>query len=179
MVNGLMHYIREAWRKPDMDTLRKRMVEWRAGGAVERVERPLRLDRAKALGYSAKPGFVVLRVKLMRGGRRRPVVNVGRRSKRKTNRLTLMMNYRGVAEQRASSKYPNLEVLNSYWIGEDGVYAFYEVIMVDPQHPQIKADRKMNWISKGSHKGRAFRGLTSAGRKSRGLRVKGRNKKNF
>ncbi len=177
MANGLMHYLREAWKKPDISVLRSRMIAWRRSNAVERVERPLRLDRAKALGYSAKPGFVVLRVRLMRGGRRRPVVNVGRRSKRKTNRLTLHMNYQGVAEQRAARKYQNLEVLNSYWVGEDGKYAYYEVILVDPNHPQIKADPKINWVSSSKNKGRAFRGLTSAGRKSRGLLVKGRKQK--
>ncbi len=178
MVNGLMHYIREAWKKPDATTLRKRMVGWRKECAVERLDKPLRLDRARSLGYKAKPGFVVVRVKFMRGGRRKPVINAGRRSKRNTNRKTLMMSYRGVAEQRAGRKYPNLEVLNSYWVGEDGIYGFYEVIMVDPSNPHIKADKQVGWISKGSHKGRALRGLTSAGKKSRGLRVKGRNRKN-
>ena len=111
----------------------------------------------------------------MRGGRRRPVQNVGRRSKRKTNRLVLKMSYQVVAEQRAASKYPNMEVLNSYWVGKDGQYYYYEVIMVDPHHPQILADRKLKWTASGKNKGRAFRGLTSAGKKSRGLRVHGRN----
>ena len=175
MSNGLMHYLREAWKKPDTVTLRNRMTLWRRAGAIEKMERPLRLDRAKAVGYSAKPGFTVLRVRLMRGGRRRPVLNVGRRSKRKTNRLVLKMSYQVVAEQRAAAKYPNMEVLNSYWVGKDGQYYYYEVIMVDPRHPQILADRKMKWITSGKNKGRAFRGLTSAGKKSRGLRVHGRN----
>ena len=38
----------------------------------------------------------------------------------------------------------------------------------------IKSDRKINWICDSTHKGRVFRGLTSAGRKSRGLRNKGK-----
>ena len=177
MANGLMHYIRKAWKKPDIVTLRKRMTEWRAADAIVRVERPLRLDRAKALGYSAKPGIVVLRVKLMRGGRRSPARKAGRRSKRKTNRLVLKMSYQGVAEQRAARKYPNLEVLNSYWVGKDGMYFYYEVIMVDPENPHIKADKKLNWVASGSNRNRVFRGLTSAGRRSRGLYVKGRDAK--
>lgn len=176
MVNGLMHYIREAWKKPDMPTLRARMVEWRKECVVERVDKPLRLDRARSLGYKAKPGFVVVRVRLMRGGRRNPVINAGRRSKRNTNKKVLRMSYQGVAEQRAARKYPNLIVLNSYWVGEEGINAFYEVILVDPTNPHIKKDKQMNWITKGSNKGRAFRGLTSAGKKSRGLRVQGRDR---
>ena len=173
-----MHYLREAWKKPDMEVLRSRMIEWRKSNAVVKVERPLRLDRARALGYRAKPGFVVVRVRLMRGGRRNPVINAGRRSKRNTNKKVLVMSYKGVAEQRASRKYPNMEVLNSYWIGEDGIYGFYEIILVDSSHPQIKNDRKIKWISSSKNKKRAFRGLTSSGKKSRGLRVKGRNKAN-
>ena len=62
MANGLMHYLREAWKKPDTVTLRRRMTEWRRGAAIEKMERPLRLDKAKAMGYSAKPGITVLRV---------------------------------------------------------------------------------------------------------------------
>ena len=112
----------------------------------------------------------------MRGGRRSPVKNKGRRSKRKTNFKILKMNYQGVAEQRAARKFNNMEVLNSYWIGQDGIYAFYEVILVDPSHPQIRSDKKINWVCDRANRGRAFRGLTSAGRKSRGLRAVGRNR---
>jgi len=176
MVNGLMHYIKQAWKKPDVTVLRQRMTEWRKEQVTTRVKKPLRLDRARALGYKAKPGFVIVRVRLKRGGRRNPLVNAGRRSKRNTNKKVLKMSYQGVAEQRAAKKYPNLTVLNSYWVGEEGINYFYEIIMVDPENPHIKNDKQINWISKGSNKGRSFRGLTSAGKKSRGLRVKGRKR---
>lgn len=66
-----------------------------------------------------------------------------------------------------------MEVLNSYWVGEDGKHKWYEVILVDPYHPAIKADPQLNWLCTGKHRGRAFRGLTSAGKKGRGLRNKG------
>jgi len=146
-------------------------IAWRRGNAITRVEKPLRLDRARALGYKAKPGFVVVRVKLMGGGRRRAAIKAGRRTKRMSNKLVLKMNYQAVAEQRAARKYRNLEVLNSYWIGEDGIYYFYEVILIDPSHPQIRNDPNFSWVC--NVKGRAFRGLTRAGRKGRGLRLKG------
>ena len=82
---------------------------------------------------------------------------------------------RRIAEERASKRYPNLEVLNSYWVGEDGKNKFFEVIMLDPHHPVIQADKKYNWISSGnSHKGRAERGKTSAGKRGRGLHNKGK-----
>jgi len=171
MAKGFYHYIGQAWKKPDAILMRKRMEEWRAGNAVVKVEKPLRLDRARILGYKAKPGFVVARVKLMRGGRRRPKRKGGRKSGKMTNKKTLLMNYQWVAEQRAAAKFNNLEVLNSYLIGKDGIYAFYEVILVDPSHPQIISDKDINWIC--SERGRVFHGKTSAAKKSRGLRARG------
>jgi large subunit ribosomal protein L15e len=177
MVKGFYHYIKQAWKKPDMKVIRERMIEWRASEAVTRVDKPLRLDRARGLGYKDKKGFVILRVRVVRGGHKRPKPNKGRRSKRQTVRKTLKMNYQWIAEQRANQKFRNLEVLNSYPIGKDGVYYFYEVILVDKERPEIKNDKKMKWISTPSHKGRVFRGLTSAARKSRGLRNKGKELK--
>jgi large subunit ribosomal protein L15e len=75
-----------------------------------------------------------------------------------------------IAEERAGKAYPNLEVLNSYWVGEDGQYKWFEVILVDPHHPSIKSDDSINWISDKSQKGRVHRGLTSSGQKMRGLK---------
>ncbi len=166
----MYHYIKQAWKKPDIQTLRERMIDWRKGNALVVVEKPLRLDRARTLGYKAKKGFVVVRVKIARGGRKRIRKGVkGRKSRKTTIRKTLKMSYKWVAEIRAARKYKNLEVLNSYWIGQDGKYYFYEIIMVDPNMPEIKNDRTMKWISNGKNKKRAERGLTSAAKKSRGL----------
>ncbi|UCC33738.1 MAG: 50S ribosomal protein L15e, partial [Candidatus Bathyarchaeota archaeon] len=79
-----------------------------------------------------------------------------------------------IAEERAAKKFPNMEVLNSYWVWEDGRFKWFETILVDPSHPAIQSDKEINWICKNVHHGRAFRGLTSAGKKIRGLRHKGR-----
>ncbi len=173
MAQGMYHYIKEAWKNPDKKTLSSRMIDWRKSDAAVVVDKPLRLDRARSLGYKAKKGFVVVRVRLLRGGRKRIRVGVkGRKSRKQTNRMTLKMNYQWVAEIRAARKYKNLEVLNSYWIGKDGQHYFFEVIMVDPSKPEIKNDRTMKWISTGDHRKRAERGLTSAAKKSRGLQSK-------
>ena len=166
---GLTKYLREAWKKPDKEILRNRMIEWRAGETIVKVEKPLRIDRARSLGYKAKKGVIVVRVRLKRGGHKRTRPNKGRRSKRMHIRKNLSMNYREIAEQRVARKYPNLEVLNSYWIGKDGIHYFFEVILVDPEMPEIKSDKQLGFISK-SPKGRVFRGITSAGTKARGLR---------
>ena len=79
-----------------------------------------------------------------------------------------------MAEERTQKRYPNLEVLNSYWVGADGQHEWYEVILVDPHHPVIQADPKINWICYNTQKGRVYRGKTSAGKKGRGLDKKGK-----
>lgn len=170
MTKGLTYYLRQAWKKPDRETLRKRMIEWRKSNTIERVEKPLRLDRARSLGYKAKKGVIVVRVRVKRGGHKKPRPRKGRRSKRMTIRKSLKMNYREIAEQRAARKYKNTEVLNSYWIGKDGMHYFFEVILVDKNAPEIKNDKQLRFIIKPANRGRAFRGLTSAGQKARGLR---------
>lgn len=178
MVKGMYHYIREAWKKPDAKTLRGRMIEWRASEAITSVDKPIRLDRARSLGYKDKKGFVIARVRLVRGGHSRTRPNKGRRSKRMHTHKNLKVNYKWIAEQRAAKKFTNLEVLNSYNIGKDGVHYFSEVILVDPERPEIKNDPTINWICKPENRGRVFRGLTSAGKKSRGLRSKSPTNKN-
>lgn len=172
MAKGLYHYLRKAWKKPDKKNLRESMVQWRAENVVTKVDNPTRLDRARSLGYKAKRGFVVARVRVERGGRKRHRTNKGRRSKRQTIRKTLKMNYKQVAEQRAQKKFPNLEVLNSYNLAKDGKHYFYEVILVDYSCPEITSDKTLNWICKKTNQHRVNRGLTSAGKKSRGLRSK-------
>lgn len=172
MTKGLYHFIKAAWKKPDKKVLRERMTEWRKSPVFTTVGKPLRLDRARALGYKDKKGFVVVRVRVKRGGHKRTRPNKGRRTKRLHTRKTLKMNYKWIAEQRVAKRYDNLEVLNSYFIGKDGVYAFYEVILVDPKKAEIKSDKQMKWVTKKAHTHRALRGLTSAAKKSRGLRNK-------
>ena len=167
MTKGMYYYIRQAWKKPSSVELRKKMVEWRKSDAITRIEKPSRLDRARGLGYKAKQGFTVVRVRLARGGRTRPRMMGGRRSKRRGRRKILQVNYQWVAEQRAAKRYKGLEVLNSYWLGKEGIHYFYEVILVDPNHPQILADPTMKWISTPANRGRALRALTSAGKRFR------------
>jgi len=171
MVQGMYHKLRQLWKKPDKEMLRERLIAWRAGQSIEKVDRPLRLDRARALGYKAKKGVVVVRVRIGRGGRKRTRPNKGRKSTRLSVRKTLKMNYKWVAETRAGRKYKNLEVLNSYWIGKDGKHYYYEIILIDPDRAEIKSDRILKWIGKKNTK-RVHRGLTSAAKKSRGLRSK-------
>ncbi|MEM3697028.1 MAG: 50S ribosomal protein L15e [Candidatus Bathyarchaeia archaeon] len=172
-------YIAEAWAKPEKsfvdELMRQRLIEWRRQPAITRVEKPTRLDRARKLGYKAKQGFIIVRVRVRRGGLRKKRPKAGRRPKRMgVKKFKPAKSMRLIAEEKAARKFPNLEVLNSYWVGEDGRSKWFEVIMVDPNHPAIAADKDINWITQKQHRGRVFRGLTSAGKKVRGLRTKGR-----
>merc|ERR1712151_333936 len=80
---------------------------------------------------------------------------------------------RSLAEERVGRKMGALRVLNSYWVGQDGTYKFYEVICVDPAHPAVRNDARLTWICNPVHKHREIRGLTSSGKTYRGLRKRG------
>lgn len=154
---------------------RSRLLEFRkAENAVVRIDKPTNLGRARSLGYKAKNGIVVARVAVRRGGglHVRPVS--GRKPRRMgIRKLTRKLNIQSIAERRAARAFANLEVLNSYWIGEDGKNKFFEVILVDPAAPEIRADKDLAWIAEPGHRRRVYRGKTSAAKKQRGLRHKG------
>ncbi|MFH1563602.1 MAG: 50S ribosomal protein L15e, partial [Nitrospirota bacterium] len=140
---SLTKYLRAAWKKPDVKVLRARMIDWRKAGAISEVEKPLRLDRARALGYKAKKGVVVVRIKIKRGGHKKTRPNKARRTKRLHIRKNLRMNYKEIAETRVARKYTNMEVLNSYEVGKDGMNYFFEVILVDRSEPGILKDKQL------------------------------------
>jgi len=97
----------------------------------------------------------------------RPKPRKGRGPSKSGRRFTPQMSKQVIAERRVARVFPNMEVLNSYEAGEDGTSRFFEVILVEPSHPVIASDPKISWI-RGQRK-RAFRGLTSAAKKSRGV----------
>lgn len=176
-MTNIYQNIRKLWKQPKKnlgDAYKERIMAYRREPAILRLERPSRIDRARALGYRAKQGFLIVRVRVMRGGRMNELPSGGRRTAARSRRKDLNMNYRQVAEVRAQDRYRTLEVLSSYYAGKDGRHAWYEVILIDPQHPVIKADRRISWITKSQNRGRVYRGLTSAAKKARGLRNKGK-----
>ena len=167
---GLYKYVREVWKRPrDNELWRERLIQWRNENSTVRLDKPTRIDRARSLGYKAKQGFVIIRQRVLRGGHRREQIKGGRRPKRFGTRLNLDKNYQWIAEERVQKDYKNLVVLNSYWVAEDGLYRWFEVILVDPDHPVIKADRNLTWLQTRKNRSRVFHGKTSAGKKGRGL----------
>jgi len=170
---GYLKYIKKLYRNPNQELreiLKNRLIEWRKFGTVTRVDKPMRIDRARALGYKDKPGFVIARVKLLRGGRQRPLIKKGRKPRKRRRLKIVGKNYQWIAEEKAARKFRNCEVLNSYVIGKDGIHYFFEIILVDKNHPSIISDNDIKWITSNKQRGRVFRGLTSSARASRGLR---------
>ncbi|WP_435127165.1 50S ribosomal protein L15e [Halobaculum sp. D14] len=179
MARSFYSHIKEAWRNPDDGKLAElqwqRKQEWRDEGAIVRIDRPTRLDKARELGYKAKQGVVMTRVSVRKGGARKQRFKAGRRSKRQgVNRLGRRKSIQRIGEERVSRKYPNLRVLASYPVGQDGSQKWFEVVLIDPEHPAIQSDDELNWICDDSQKGRAFRGLTNAGSDNRGLNNRGK-----
>ena len=176
---SMYKYIAEAWNVPSKTYVKElnieRRIQWRREENFLRIEKPTRLDRARALGYKAKQGYVLVRAKVRKGAFQKRHINHGRRAKRKgEEQLIVGKSIQRMAEERTAKRYPNLEVLNSYWVGADGQQEWYEVILVDPAHPVIKADKKINWICENKQKNRVYRGKTSAGQKGRGMRHTGK-----
>ncbi len=170
-------YVKNLWKKPQEnlpELYRERLILWRKEPSTIRIEKPTRIDRARNLGYKAKQGYVVVRERVIRGGHKSPMLKGGRRPKRYTTRLNLRKSYQVIAEERVQKTYENLVVLNSYWVAQDGQHYWYEVIAVDPNHPVIKSDPKINWTSRKATQSRVFHGKTSAGKKSRGMASKGK-----
>lgn len=171
---GYLKYVKKAWNedsKEVQELMKERKIQWRNQPATTRIARPTRLDRARSLGYKPKKGIVVVRQRMIRGGRQRPDIKGGRRPTTSGQRKVVSKNYQALCEERASKKYPNCEVLNSYFIAKDGRYVWYEIILIDRDRPEVFMDKTKAWAF--DTRGRAERGLTSAGRKGRGLRKKG------
>merc|ERR1712193_91137 len=141
---GALKYVEELQKKKQSDVmqflLRVRCWELRQLNVIHRASRPSRPDKARRLGYKAKQGYVVYRIRVRRGGRKRPVpkgATFGKPTNMGVNQLKYQRSLRATAEERVGRKCANLRVLNSYWINP-------------------------------VHKHRECRGLTATGKKSRG-----------
>jgi len=171
---GFYKYMQKSWNSEEqIQLMKERLISWRKENTVVKLEYPTRLDRAHAVGYKAKQGFIIIRTRIKKGTRKREKMAGGRKPKNYgMTSLPPAMSLQHIAEIRGAKHFPNLEVLNSYYVAEDGKSIWYEIIMVDPHHPCIMNDPKMKWIC--DHHGRVYRGLTSAGKSSRGLRGSGK-----
>lgn len=170
---GIYKYMRDYWKNPDKGRVRELLIKFRREKVFTRIEKPTKIARARSLGYKDKQGVVVVRVRIKKGGRNRPKPSGGRKPKKSgLKKFSAKKSTQWIAEERVQRKYPNLRVMNSYNMVEDGKHKWFEVLLLDPEHPEIKSDKELARVA--SQPRRVQRGLTSAGKKSRGLRRKGR-----
>jgi|TARA_B110000263_G_scaffold63972_1_gene55165 large subunit ribosomal protein L15e len=131
------------WKENSPD-LRNRVILWRKQDAVTRIEKPSRILRARRLGYKAKQGIIVVRMRVGTGGMRRKRPTGGRRPKHLgVTRIKAAVNMKQVADRRVLERYPNMTLLGSYFIYKDGMHYWFEVILADPSHPRIIKDKEL------------------------------------
>ena len=150
---------------------KQRLYDWRREPTQVTLEHPTNLARARNLGYKAKQGVAIIRIKIRKGSGVKNKPRKGRKhSKAGIIQIKRTKSIQSMAEERVARSHPNMEVLNSYWVGQDGQNKWFEVILIDVNHPAIRND---NELSKLVHqKARVFRGLTSSGQKSKGKPIK-------
>jgi large subunit ribosomal protein L15e len=142
---GAYKHMSKAWNKRESTELnqylRQAAISWRRDRVIKRVEYPTRPERARSLGYRKKQGFVVARVRVRKGGARKKRPSSGRRPRALgVSKFTRAKSLKCIAEERVARNFPNLSVLNSYYLWEDGTSKWFEVMLVDPNHPSIKKD---------------------------------------
>ncbi len=143
----MYHHIAETWKtmlKTRSPEIKNKAFEWRREPTLHKIESPSRLDRARALGYKAKQGIIVVRSRVGRGGMRKQRPVSGRRPKHLgVVHIKQSISMKRVAERRALEKYNNLKVMGSYFLYQDGMYSWYEIVLVDPSHPAIIKDKEI------------------------------------
>ena len=124
--------------------IRDRVVQWRKQNAVTRIDKPSRIQRARRLGYKAKQGIIVIRMRVGTGGMRRKRPRSGRRPKHLgVTRIKADVSMKQVSENRVLERYPNMKLLGSYFVYKDGMHYWFEIILADPSHPSIAKDKEL------------------------------------
>ena len=133
----------QMWKDNSIE-LRNRAITWRRQNAMLRIDRPSRLLRARRLGYKAKEGIIVVRMRVGMGGMRKQRPRGGRRPKHLgVTRIKADINMQKVAENRVLEKHANMKLLGSYFLYKDGKHIWYESILADPSHPRIAKDKEL------------------------------------
>ena len=130
--------------KENSTELRAKAVIWRKQNAVTRVDKPSRITRARRLGYKAKQGITVVRMRVGTGGMRKQRPRGGRIPKHLgVTRIKAAVSMKQVAERRVLERYPNMKLLGSYFLYKDGMHYWFEIILADPSHPSIIKDKEL------------------------------------
>lgn len=124
------------------------------------------------LQYKAKQSYVIYQIPVQCGSCKRPVprgATYGKPFPHGLNQLKVCSKPQLATEERAGCPCGAPRVLNSYWVGRDSTYKFFEVILLDPIHKAIRGNPDTQWITEPvCPHGEKWR-LTRAGHKSGGL----------
>ena len=130
--------------KDNSAELREKAILWRKQNAMIRIVKPSRISRARRLGYKAKQGIVVVRMRVGTGGMRKQRPRGGRRPKHLgVTRIKAAVSMKQVAERRVLERYRNMKLLGSYFLYKDGMYYWFEIILADPSHKRIAKDKEI------------------------------------
>jgi len=130
--------------KDNSAELREKAILWRKQNAIVRIAKPSRIIRARRLGYKAKQGIVVVRMRVGTGGMRKQRPRGGRRPKHLgVTRIKAADSMKQVAVRRVLERYPNMKLLGSYFLYKDGMHYWFEVILADPSHKRISKDKEI------------------------------------
>lgn len=113
---GAYRYIQELYRKKQSEVLRYllriRVWQFRQLTKLVRSPRPSRPDKARRLGFKAKQGFVIYRVRVRRGGRKRPVPKGCTYGKPKSHGINELKPYRCL-QSVAEVSFLHLKIMTS------------------------------------------------------------------
>jgi large subunit ribosomal protein L15e len=131
---GAYGYIQKSFQKSfreRSDSFRQRLQQFRKLRTVEKKDRPTNPVRAHALGYKARKDYSIAVVRIKRGKRSRPKPDQGRKPGRNRKFVNPGESLQMYAQRKVGRRFPNMKILNSYLVGEDGMYKYFEVIMKD------------------------------------------------
>src|SRR3989339_1224167 len=106
--NYIQNTLEKEYKTAD-DVYKNKVRTWLKEPSINRVDRPSNLPRARRLGYKAKKGYVVVRVKIGKGRRARPKPMGGRKPKSNYRFVPPGQSHQRIAEQRVARIYRNME----------------------------------------------------------------------
>ncbi|MEK6959372.1 MAG: 50S ribosomal protein L15e [archaeon] len=160
--------------------MRQRSMEYRQeGSAVIKLEHPTNPVSARQVGYKAKQGIFVARVRVRKGtGTHHRPKNKRRPKRQGQAKLSRRISTYAMAEQKASRHFDNAEALGAYKIAEDGKWHYYEVVLADRTASTITSDKELGFLAHGQQ-GRAERGKTAFGRANKLENMRNKRKHDY
>nr|XP_034373021.1 60S ribosomal protein L15-like [Arvicanthis niloticus] len=118
--------------------------------ALHRAPQSKGPEETRRLGFKAKQSYIIYRVRVLCGGRKRPVskgVIYSKPSHHGYNQLKFARGLQSIAEERAGCHCEALRALNSYWVGEDSICKCFDVVLIDLVHKAIRRNPDIQCIT--------------------------------